>query len=314
MQSFLRTNYAVRLNKGIERKLIFRALSSLRDEFAIEKYWYLGMGAMWFMDFVLADRQLGIKRMISFELKPEDAKRARTNIPLSVIEVRSGPASTSLNKIPLDKERVVCWLDFDNPVNDEIVDTVNEAAAKMRSGSVLIITVAGTKPRSNSVKPRDVQAREWFGYAVPPDLPAGYFDDDDLRKYPSSLAGLWHETIRETVRNAAGNRKYYPLFGFVYQDGQRMVTVGGMIANDKDTLRVKRSEVNNHSYVGAHITVLEAPLLTAREKAALDKLLPSPRIGERRARRAGLRLSSGALASYAKWFREYPIFAEVDIR
>jgi hypothetical protein len=312
MRSFLRTNYAVRLNKGIERKLIFRALSSLQDSFELATYKYLGMGSMWFMDFILADRLLRVKKMVSFEFSRADADRARTNIPLSVIDVRAGDAGVHLAKMRIDRERTICWLDFDNPVDDDILDTLRESATKMRSGSVLIATVAATKPPSSKTTTRDQWLRERFGDAVPASLPPKYFDDEDLRRYPTSLAELLHETIRETMRLAPGKRIYRPLFGFVYRDGQRMVTVGGMLVNPKDLLRLDKSAALHLPFVGSRITVLEAPLLTAREKAALDRLLPTPRIAERRARAAGVRLSAPVLASYTEWFREYPVFAEVE--
>lgn len=314
MRSFLRANYAVRLNKGIERKLIFRVLTSLQDSFAFSTYKYLGMGSMWFMDFILADHLLRVKKMVSFEFERQDADRARTNVPLSVIDVRAGDAGGHLAKMRLDKERTICWLDFDNPVDEDILETLRESAARMRSGSVLVATVVGTKPPFSKTVSREQWLRERFGDAVPASLPAKYFDDDDLRRYPKSLAELLHESLRENVRISPGNRVYRPLFGFVYRDGQRMVTVGGMLISPRDSLRLSGSAALQLPFVGAHITVLEAPLLTTREKASLDRLLPTRRIAERRARKVGVRLSASVLASYAEWFREYPVFAEIEPR
>lgn len=314
MRSFLRANYSVRLNKGIERKLIFQALSALSDVFSVRGYWYLGMGSMWFMDFLMADRHLGIKKMVSFEFEPADARRARTNVPLSVIQVRAGDAGDRLKEMPIDRERTICWLDFDNPVNDGILETLRETAKRMRSGSVIMVTVAGTKPPHTTLRSREQQIREWFGDAVPAVVPVGYFRDDDLRKFPTHLAELLHETLRETLRISAGGRTYRPLFAFVYRDTNRMVTVGGILVNSRDSGRLDGSEVLKLPFVGSNITVLEAPLLTAREKAALDRMLPTRRIGERRARHAGVRLPPQVLASYTEWFREYPLFAEIELR
>jgi hypothetical protein len=314
MQSFLRTNYAVRLNKGIERKLIFRALSELKDAFPIESYAYLGMGSMWFMDFILAHRELGIKKMVSFEIESDDAARARSNVPLSVIRVVSGDAGETLSRIRIDRERVVCWLDFDNQLDDQNLETLRKTAARMRSGGIVLVTVAATKPPHNRAKSREDWIRERFGDAVPATLPSRYFDDDDLRAFPTHLAELLHETLRETVRVARGARSYRPLFAFVYRDGRRMVTVGGIVVNSRDGARLAASSALQLSFVGSQIVVLDAPLLTAREKAALDRLLPTRRIGERRARRSGVYLKPAMLASYAEWFREYPLFAEVELR
>lgn len=314
MRSFVRANFAVRLNKGIERKLIFRVLGHLADRFPLPTYKYLGMGSMWFMDFLLADRHLGIKRMVSFEFNQADANRARSNIPLSVIRVRSGEIGAHLRRVKMEKDRSVCWLDFDNPVDDENLDTSTEAAGRMRSGSVLIVTVAAKKPPHTTTLTREQWLRERFLDAVPATLPARYFDDENLNAYPTHLAELLQEMLREALRTSSGDRSYKPLFAFVYRDGRSMVTVGGMVVNPRDAIRLATSAAVKLDYVHSNVTVLEAPLLTAREKALLDTLLPSPRISVRRARRFGVRLPPEMLAAYTRWFREYPLFAEVELR
>lgn len=314
MRSFLRTNYSVRLNKGIERKLIFRTLSALADQFPVADYRYLGMGSMWFMDFILADRHLGIRKMSSFELDRTDANRARTNVPLAPIEVLSGDAGKHLKRIRIEKERSICWLDFDNAVDDDVLETLRNTAVRMRSGSVLIATVVGTKPPHSKETPREQWLRERFLDAVPATIPPRYFDDEDLSAYPKHLADLLQETLRDSVRISSGDRRYRPLFAFAYRDGQRMVSVGGIVVSERDAARLDASGAMRLPFVGADVTILEAPLLTAREKAAIDRLLPAPRIASRRARRAGVRLSASELSAYVKWFREYPLFAEVEFR
>lgn len=313
MRSFLRANFAVRLNKGIERKLIFRVLSLLADYFPVADYKYLGMGSMWFMDFLMAYRHLGIKKMVSFEFDQADANRARSNVPLSIIDVRSGDVGDHIGRLRIEKERTIVWLDFDNSVDDDNLETLTAASAKMRSGSVIVATFEASKPPGSKLIPREKWLREMFLDAVPATLPARYFDDN-LEAYPTHLAELLHETLRETLRISAGGRSYIPLFAFVYRDGRSMVTVGGIIVNPRDSARLNSSATMKLDFVGSGVTVLEAPLLTAREKAALDTLLPSRRIAVRRARRFGVRLPAEMLASYTRWFREYPLFAEIEIR
>ena len=65
--SFLEIDYSLRPNKSIERKVIFEFFASIRERFSLSDYTYVGFGSMWFVDFVMAHRTLGIKDMVSFE-------------------------------------------------------------------------------------------------------------------------------------------------------------------------------------------------------------------------------------------------------
>jgi hypothetical protein len=315
MRSFLRTNYAVRLNKGIERKLIFQSLADMRRGLPFESYRYIGMGAMWFVDFLMADRYLKIRKMVSFEKERADAERARTNVPLSCIDVVSGDLTERMKKLPISQDRAICWLDFDNSVDDEILEVVRDTVARMRSGSVLIVTVAARKPSASGQEGnRERQLRELFLDAVPPTLAPKYFDTDDLSNYPSHLVELLHETMREAARTASGGKKYQPLFSYAYRDGQAISTAGGIVGTKAEIARLENADVLKQGTAGSSVTVLAAPLLTAREKAALDSLLPTRSVSVRRARRVDVRLTRADLDSYTKWFRQYPWFAEVELR
>jgi hypothetical protein len=184
----------------------------------------------------------------------------------------------------------------------------------MRSGSIIVVTVAARKPPHSAPVPREQWLRERFLNAVPATLPAKFFETESLSEYPSHLVRLLNETIHESVRVAVGRRAYRPLFSFAYRDGQAMATAGGIVVNKRDSARVDRSSALRMRGVGSDVTVLDVPLLTVREKAALDHLMPTRAVSERRARRGGVHLPADALASYARWYREYPIFAEIELR
>ena len=64
-------NYVIRPNKTVERKLIFETLSRLAPIFNFAEYRYIGFGALWFVDFVMAHKYLSIANMISIEKRLE---------------------------------------------------------------------------------------------------------------------------------------------------------------------------------------------------------------------------------------------------
>ena len=58
MPSFDAINYATRPNKNVERKLIFSSLRELDRSFDLSNHKYIGLGSVWFVDFVLAHKSL----------------------------------------------------------------------------------------------------------------------------------------------------------------------------------------------------------------------------------------------------------------
>lgn len=58
--SFERIDYQLRYNKHIERKLVFDILSRAAQRVSFSEHRYLGFGSMWFSDFRLARRLLGL--------------------------------------------------------------------------------------------------------------------------------------------------------------------------------------------------------------------------------------------------------------
>src|SRR5687767_4324881 len=109
MRSFNKLNYAIRPKKHIERALVFSALQTLEPYLPVSKYRYVGMGSMWFKDFILAHRSLDIQTLLSMEEDAQDAKRAEYNKPFGCIEVRDGHSSVLLSQIDLASQRAVVW-------------------------------------------------------------------------------------------------------------------------------------------------------------------------------------------------------------
>src|SRR5713226_5987155 len=94
-----RLNYSLRPNKNVERKLMAGVLRALMPEIPIGESRYIGMGSLWFVDFVLFHRVLGITDMVSVERDLVD--RARFNQPYDCVVVREGDIGAVLTQLAI---------------------------------------------------------------------------------------------------------------------------------------------------------------------------------------------------------------------
>src|SRR5687768_3690430 len=93
--SYSRLDYRLRINKHIERRLVFDVLKDATNRIGLASHRYVGLGALWFGDFRLAHRRLGIDEMISFEFASE-APRSNFNRPYRSITVKEGSTHNEL--------------------------------------------------------------------------------------------------------------------------------------------------------------------------------------------------------------------------
>jgi hypothetical protein len=59
-RSFDRIDYSIRTNKSVQRKLIVEFLERMRKRFDLDEYSYVGMGSMWYADFILFHKRLAL--------------------------------------------------------------------------------------------------------------------------------------------------------------------------------------------------------------------------------------------------------------
>ena len=87
-RSYEKVNYLFRLKKQIERKLIIETLQSIDPTIGIKRYHYVGLGSIYFADFILFHKYLNIKKMTSIDDKSEDEERFRFNRPFGFIDFK----------------------------------------------------------------------------------------------------------------------------------------------------------------------------------------------------------------------------------
>lgn len=312
MLTFDKLDYSVRPRKHIERILIFEALQTLEAFRPLSKYRYIGMGAMWFKDFILAHKLLRISDLISMEEEPEDAARANYNRPFSVISVVEGHTSVGLREIGLAAKPSVLWLDYEVAISPSVLEDTGFVCREIPNGSLVLITLNVYPPRANNFSGQEKKLRELAGALVPPNLPPTFFDAVP-EAYPNNVCLMMLAHLEACLKNAGRNEKALPLFNFYYSDRSPMVTLGVAIADHvaRDQFDKWRQAWPLPQVTGEKQFVIDAPNLTSREKLLFDQLLPSDTATiTKELERLKLPFTAAHVERYGRFYREYPIYGE----
>ena len=315
-------NYAIRPNKTVERKLVFETLALLAPVYNFTLYKYIGFGALWFVDFVLAHRHLSIADMISIEKDEYLASRAEFNKPYACVRVELGESDSVLPSLQLEEKPLLVWLDYDTSFDGPVLKDLSTLCQRALTGSLLIVTINAHR---NSLPNKDADDREFrnkqeklryfAGDLIPQTLPQGVMQTS---KYPYFLASLLFQHMRHQVLKAGRkNDDIVPVLNIAYSDNAPMVTVGAVIADKQHTQKaaemlstqnvIEQMNENNQLSIGV-------PPLTLKEKATLDQLMPcDPEPTEDAVSQRGFRLKPAQIKAYHRYYRYYPMFGEITI-
>ena len=316
MASYERFDYSTRPNKRTQRKMIFDALARYIALFPKMSFRYVGLGSMWFTDFLYAHRRLGLQSLTSIE-KPEGFRRAAFNKPFKCVRMVKGYASEVLPSLRWRRPAIV-WLDYDYTPESESLQDLSYLAGEMASGSVLMVTYDATPPWNEkaTVDERTEAIRKVFKDAATPDLRGlgkGKRNIPHRRDYAQTLKKLlWSFLKNELVRNGragADELSWVPLFSFFYKDGAPMITIAAALLNSSDHATLEEGNLFEQlPYAqGETLFSIAIPPLTPKERAELDRRLPSKVV------KLPFPLAEEQIESYQRLYRYYPLLAEVDL-
>ena len=298
--SYRKINYRVRPAKSIQRKMLCDALLRLSFFEPVEKYRYVGFGSTTFVDFILFHKVLGIKDMISIEKQEEDKARFEFNNPFDCIRMEYGDSNDVLPSLPWDLKTII-WLDYDGPLTESFLQDIAYASMSLISGSILVVTVdvrSDALPAPRPPTEEDVQNyrlekfKERVGSdKVPFDLTGKNLETEEMAITCGKVILNEIEQIlkgRNGLLSDERKVKYNPLFNFRYEDGAKMLTVGGIFYEARDEASFKQCKFENLEFVRSDTTFyedeafcedeafykIEVPTLTHRERLYLDKKLP----------------------------------------
>lgn len=339
--SFERFDYLLRTNKHIERKLVFDVLDAAAQTIGFDSHWYLGFGSMWFGDFRLAHRRLGIDKMVSVEYS-DYATRAQFNRPFAGVTVAPGDCSAVMTNMSAEEwaQPLVAWLDYDGYLSEDVVKDIDLLLNKAQPNSVVIITVNGARATYRVRKPGGLVLKHETSVGVvegflgsgsiptkydPQPTPTGTFSDIAKSTFPEflteAIAAYMEHQVVSGARQIDGQRlKFVPLYRLHHRDGADMVTVGGALVTEAtetmwQVCLARNSLLCDASGQTAYCRLDLIPV-TVKEKIALDECLPDSGSGAAfiaAATASGVALPDVEMAKYRKFYRHFPVFVETTM-
>lgn len=307
-------NYRLRAAKAIERKMMCEALARLSVLYPVDQFQYVGYGSTSFADFILAHRMLGISKMVSIERQAISEKRFRLNVPFGCIDLRFGESNDVLPDIDVARPTVM-WLDDDQSLSRAVLRDVEHAIGTLQPPSVFIVSVNASPWSEVAADPqiaakRLAKLKELVGAdRVPPSL-----EGRSLSGW--GTASAYYAILADAISAAVADRAavadvcYQQIFHFQYEDGAKMLTVGGLLLRPSDVSACNAAGLQNLFYVRSNAEPfrIKVPILTFREMRHLDQVLPD-----------GMTLLEQGLfpasdvEAYAAIYRYLPLYAETDL-
>jgi hypothetical protein len=270
--SSLKVIYSLRPAKQIERRMLIDALQILAEGgFRIREYQYTGMGSLYFVDFVLFHKLLGIRNLVSVEFDERLADRVHFNCPFDLIDVKIDSIGDVIPTLETNKKHLL-WLDYDFRLNRMVVEDVAAAAYRLPPGSILLITVDVKPPPGDGPK----EWRSYYEDQAGDYLSLGWTDEvfgESL--LPSTNAQILLNVIGSGM---APGVQFYPLFNFLYADGHPMLTVGGVLGTQVHQDAIGRCDFSRTNYLRTDLTAppyeIVVPRLTHKERLHIDRFMP----------------------------------------
>ena len=314
-------NYATRPNKAVERRVVFEVLSVVSRALGLSSYRYIGLGAPWFVDFIMAHKILAISDMVSIEKDRVTASRAAFNRPYGCVKVIEGDSSSVLPELDLEERPILAWMDYDSGPEGPVLDDLATLFRRSSTGSVIVVTLNAHRGRlpthdeeENEYQDFGDRMRGLFGELIPQRLPK---DADQTSGYPRYLAAVLFRHMRRQMLTAGREGEVLlSLFNIGYEDNAPMVTVGGVIAKKADAPALKEIvETDGNCEVMDESNQLRVgvPPLTLKEKWGLDQLMPRDSVPTRSEMESiGFLLKPSQVDAYFRFYRYYPTFGEVS--
>ena len=316
--SYEKINYMLRPRKQIERKIIielFQKIQNYNENINLVKYHYIGLGSVYYYDFILFHKFLNINKMTSLD-KEKTKKRFEFNKPYDFIAFKNVNTTDFLLSYNF-KDDLLIWLDYDSmlydikhdTINDSILNDIEEITKRSKINDFFILTVDVTCPENPEQKKKFLD----------------FFDTYISKKFKKEkyiYPQYYHYVIQDILLNYIEKHqkyqdvKFYKLFSFNYKDTIRMYTLGGIY----DESEIFQKSLSNEDFVSINknnIINIDVPIFTYREKLYLDSEISKlqKKIGENNRNKLLDSLdfeirSLEELKSYLTYYKYYPQYFE----
>ncbi|MBV9867335.1 MAG: hypothetical protein JO316_18415 [Abitibacteriaceae bacterium] len=308
-ESWRKVAYDLRPAKQVERRMLLDTMQMLSlAGFHISEYQYTGFGSIYFVDFILFHKLLGIHRLLSVEISEKIEKRVNFNKPFDCVDILIKPIGDVIPTLSPDRKHFL-WLDYDTIVNSDNLSDILLATTYLTPESLLLITVDVEPPGEEGDGPR--QWRAYFREEAEPYLGSA----TEVRHYAKdSLPRINIQIIEKAIKKGLTGRsdvEFLPLFNFLYADGHQMLTIGGMIGSKAERRRIEGSRLIETDYIRLDLSkepfIIKVPNVTRKERLHLDSNMPCSDTWETEE----FEIPPDDLAAYSQIYRFFPAYAEL---
>jgi hypothetical protein len=327
--SFRQINYSLRPAKAIERRMLSEMFRRLHPFQRIETYRYVGFGSIYFSDFMLFHRDLGIENMLSLERDTNAKMCFEFNKPYAAIKLQFGESELLLPTLDWTTRSIV-WLDYDRKLTTSVLGDIGTFCNQASSGSVLVVSVnaqAEPEPNEKEKKSFEQSTGKPFDSSqyrlskleefIPDRVPMGT-DGKSLRK--NGVAEVFHKVIISEIETVLSGRntlvptgekmRWEQFAHFRYCDGALMLTVGIVLYSEAEaaTYQMCAFDQLNLSKNGVEAYEIQVPSLTSREINHLNSQLPQIATGKTLKCEG---VADGDIQIYSEIYRYFPNYNEV---
>lgn len=325
--NFERINYSLRPAKHVERKMFCETFGRLSAIDKLRNYRYIGMGSAYFSDFTLFHKTLGITKLLSIEGEKDYKKRIYFNKPFSCINVKFGDTFEVLPTLPWDswKNKSIVWLDYTEKLMEYMLGDTDIVTFNIKPGSIFLISVniERFEQERENVSENELSDKKFRLKMLEQNVGKKYIPQ---RAYNMNLnvdnnkliiREIINNTILSSIKKRNDSVYYKQLFNLYYKDSADMLTVGGIIYNEKQTDKVN-TIFENLDFICTDESCFDiiVPKLTYREILALDKVLPNSEIFKTGIAKNGkikIPLSKNDVKNYVNIYRYFPNFTEINL-
>lgn len=319
--SFEKIDYSLRPAKSIERKILIQFFKKLCAFGCIEDYHYIGFGSIYYSDFILMHKLLNVKKLSSIEYARNE-KRAKFNLPFSCIDLHPGLANTKLSTLLHKDEKNITWLDYDIPLNSDVLSDIQTYIANTSTGSMLLITVNANADdipcnTEDEFLYRKELLEERIGSAKMPYIKKPIeLNHKNLHKcYRQIISNEIEETLTNRNINVDEDFQFISsqIINFTYSDNSKMMTIGYVFYQKKDQEIFDKCNFQGlrkfykDTEEAYHINL---PKMTTHEKKSVDSLLPVENIKSFSFEAIDDRKFTKALRQYAEIYQYFPNYSE----
>ena len=326
--SYEKINYSLRPGKGIERRMLCDLFARLYPFYPVHTYRYVGFGSIYFSDFQMIHRNLGINDLLSIEHDADNSRRFELNRPYSCISLDFRASEVALPSLNWSRN-LICWLDYDGAISSSILADLVTTAKNAVSGSFLAVSFNAHQIASPPLDQcaeiarrtgRDFELAEYRKQKLEEQIPGkiGLLVTGGMLNR-RGLPKVLHSVVISEIAAALNLRNqelqedekihFRQIVNIVYQDGAQMLTVGGVFVSNRDDGKFNECKFEDLPFVksGSDSFEIHVPCLTPREMHKLDSLLPV----ENPSTWSMDPLPNEDVRKYAEVYRYFPRYSEM---